>query len=276
MSPFFLRIFQNSKSNFNVKLPNYLNLKTKPFNIYHCLNDKIKNKFSGMDSEECFNKNLETMPSDWHYRTKEIEYLVNSDGYRTYEWKDINWPEAIVIFGCSCTFGVGLAQDETLPYYLEKLTGRQTVNLGVGGGSNEVMLNNCAAMINHFELPYAVIFNWTDMKRFRYYKEKSYEDIGRWSKNNIGYDLLKLMSSDPYHINSLNYLNLLEAKALLKNRSKFFNVTFFKETNEVMGCENFFDYMENKDYARDRIHPGKDSMLRMAKYIASTLEFKKL
>ena len=31
MSPFFLKIFQNSKS--NLKLPNYLNSKTNPFGV---------------------------------------------------------------------------------------------------------------------------------------------------------------------------------------------------------------------------------------------------
>ena len=99
--------------------------------------------------------------------------------------------------------------------------------LSQSGCSNEVMLNNCVAMINHFEPPYATIFNWTNVKRFRYYAKNLYEDYGHWSKkkntneleyeNKIdGYDLLKLMSHDSYHINSLNYLKVLKAKALLK------------------------------------------------------------
>lgn len=55
------------------------------------------------------NKKIKENNPEWLYHTKEVRYTTNRDGYRTYEWDKVDWPNAIVIFGCSCTYEIGRA-----------------------------------------------------------------------------------------------------------------------------------------------------------------------
>lgn len=107
------------------------------------------NKFSGTDSEEAFRKNLLKMPSDWKYRTKEIEYNVNSLGYRTKEFDQIDHSNFFIAYGCSFTFGVGLAEDEMWTTTLAEELGMDCFNLGMGGsGMDYAYLNTLTYLKN--------------------------------------------------------------------------------------------------------------------------------
>lgn len=289
-----INIIKDFIKNFPNYERSYLDIEERPFMKCKSLylkdkNGEITNKFSGSDSEEEFKKNLSIMPADWKYRTKEIIYNVNKDGYRTYDWKEINWKEAIVLFGCSCTFGIGLAEDETLSYYLEKLTGRQVINIGVPGGSNYVIADNCASMIKYFDAPYGVVFNWTGHQRFRYFYETGWTDVGSWNKDKKAhlqenkewkidvYNLLHTMTLNPYNAYANGRSLRKSVDAMLKNRSKVIHLTFFKDAKEIMDCEENIESIigslsENRENvapvsARDCFHPGSDSVENMAKHI---------
>lgn len=58
-----------------------------------------------------------------------IEYRFNSHGFRTDEF-DLS--ERIICLGDSRTFGVGLHEWQTWPYFLSQLTGKPVWNLGSG------------------------------------------------------------------------------------------------------------------------------------------------
>lgn len=237
------------------------------------------NNFSGLDTEEEFEKNLQLMPSDWHYRTKKITYKYNSSGYRTYEWKDIDWKNAITVLGCSHIFGTGLAEDETMCYQIEKLTGRQTVNLGYGGGSNEIILYNVTNMINNFEKPYAIIIGWTSIDRFILFNKEDHFNVGQWivgsKRNNLlpvkDFSIQKrfydLNSFNKQNLCTKNYLLIQQVKAMCKNINYYYDFSFFYDTAKELDLKHF----SYTGKARDLKHPGLEINKEIAEIISKEI-----
>lgn len=234
--------------------------------------------FCGTDTQEAYEKNLKIMPNDWRYRDKKVFYKVNKYGYRTDEWENIDWKNSIAIFGCSYTFGIGLAEDETISYYLEELTGKRVINLGVGGGSNELSLMNCTHMINNFDFPEVVVFNWTFLDRFIYLSRNGYiTNVGTWFFNNeykgsredlnIMKNLYNNRIKNHKYVKNINYNYKLILKAMLKNKCKFVDFSFLTETANTFNCH----LIEIKSLARDLRHSGHFDAIEAANYIYSKL-----
>lgn len=254
-------------------------IKKKDFFYFQPIkNNKGAMLFCGTDSKEAYEKNLKIMPNDWRYRDKKIIYEVNKYGYRTDEWENINWKDSIVIFGCSYTFGVGLAEDETISYYLGELTGKKVINLGVGGGSNELSLMNCTHMINNFGFPEAIVFNWTFLDRFIYLsKHNNALNVGSWifsnghkgerENLNIMKNLYNNRIKNAIYLKNINFNYKLILKAMLKNRCKFVDFSFLTEVANSLNCY----LVEIKSLARDLRHSGHIDALEAAKYIYSEL-----
>lgn len=259
----------------NQSFPDYIENKDHPFFEVKCSIRDNSNKFSSTDTYERFQLNLLKRPNDWHYRTKEIVYNINNSGYRTQEWNDIDWKESIVILGCSCTYGVGLAEDETISHNVEKLTGRPTINLGVPGISNQAIVQNLSILINNFPTPYAVIINWTGPDRFRYFFNDMIYDGGAWDLNNTslhnGLDFRDLYLKNCHkesNIVVMNYFNSSIAKSIVKDKSKYINFSFFSTSASYTKSEIFFPYAAT---SRDLIHPGRESAIQVSKYIKQRL-----
>lgn len=222
--------------------------------------------FNGSDNEVRFKRNLLIQPKDWKYRTKEIIYNLNSQNYRTSEWEDIDWADSVVALGCSNVFGVGLAEDETFCFKLQKMLKRPVINLGYGGCSNDLIVNNCALLINNFKTPKIIIIGWTAMSRLTYYENKEIESI---NKNNMSKNLYLLINKENFTISenicAHNYFMLETVKAILKDRCRLLFFSLFKETAEVFKCKYFdnkFSYV-----ARDLMHPGEEINDNIAKYL---------
>ena len=246
---------------------------------HYIQNDSNIVYFTNTDTEELFNENLKTMPQDWRYRTKDVSYKLNSSGYRTKEWKDIDWKNSIVLFGCSYVFGVGLAEDETVAYHLEQLTGKTVVNIGYSGGSNDLSLINCANMINNFDYPLAVVFNWTYMDRFVYFiDENAFQTIGSWrfkKQNlfnkfhyNIVLNLYENMTKNLNHIYMINYNYKLILQAMLKDKTQMIDFSYLNESANIFKC----DFIPMFCNARDLRHPGNLDAINTAKYIYDKLK----
>lgn len=254
----------------HIPFPGYIANNKFPFTYNNSLTHG-SNKFSSSDGPREFSENLKKAPADWKYRTKDVEYIVNSDGFRTKEWDQINWSEAIVLFGCSCTFGVGLAEDETISHHLSRLTGREVVNLGVSSGSNELILNNCSAMIKNFPMPYGVVLNWTTTDRFRFYSTNKFFDLGPWSwnsENSTYIDLNKhweMTFADPGNELAKNYYWSTYADAMFAGRTKYSKVSYFGLTAHHTRSDAFF---EIDNGARDMIHPGEGNSIQVAEFVA--------
>ena len=256
--------------------PDYIENKDHPFFTVKCVDKMRLNKFSSTDSYERFQENLLKQPNNWYYRNKEIIYNINNSGYRTEEWNNIDWKKSIVILGCSCTYGVGLAEDETISYNVEKLTDRPTINLGMPGISNQAIVQNLSILSNNFPTPYAVIINWTGPDRFRYFFDNKIYDAGGWDLNNTslhdGLDFKDLYLKNCHkesNIMVMNYFHASIAKSIVNDKSKYIDFSFFGHSASYTKSEKFFPYLPE---SRDLIHPGRESTIQVANYIKQRLE----
>jgi hypothetical protein len=259
--------------------PGYLDNADHPFTYARSLNPKLNNtnKWCLGEAPEQFEESKKKMPASWKYATKEVEYKINSSGYRTREWKDIDWKNSIVILGDSCTFGVGLAEDETISHVLESKLKRPVINLGVPGCSNQQIINNCSTILNKFEVPYGVVINWSTSDRFRYYFKMGYHDVGPWDShiNNQPIDgvniskLWQMTYFDRYNELCSAFHISRTAKALWKDRTRYVTISYFDYVAHYTRSDMFFKIQNT---ARDLAHPGYENSLEVAEYLKCKLK----
>lgn len=259
-------------------LPKWYNSGNTIFPQYLPHNQIGVHDFYSGDNEKEFQKNLQTMESDWHYRTKKVEYTLNSLGYRTQEFENVDWKNSILLFGCSCTFGVGVSDDETLSHYIKEMTGKEVINLGVPGGSNQFFLDLAITIKRNYGSPYGVISMWTVTDRFPYYGNKQVYHVGIWNT-------IPSFDNDPKKFESM-FLNAYED--LPNEMIPFRNIVF--TMREIWGSEtkyteaSFFEpsahYGELPDFipfsntGRDLIHPGPTDHKRAAEILVKQLKEK--
>jgi len=258
-------------------LPNYINNPNIPFSL---IPPRMAGVFNWMntDDEESFAKNLLKAPIDWPYRNKTVTYTINTHGYRAPEWDQIDWKNSIVLFGCSCTYGVGVSDEETIHYHLEKLTGRPVINLGVPGGSNSLMIQNAVNLLEYFPIPYAVANIWSSTNRFRFFTGQSYIELGPWTLSFTYQSLTKFTKSlcnvnelwkqtfiDPIHEAVLSHYEGRIGKCLWQDKTKYTSLSFFPKTAKYINADKF--YLSDR-LARDLRHPSENNFKQVAEYLA--------
>jgi len=134
-------------------------------------------KFEPSDTEYLYQANLQRQPQHWYYRTHEVTYTWNSNGYRASEWADVDWSSSWVIMGCSFVAGIGLAYEDTLGEQLSRILKEPVVNLGMGGSSIDVAMYNTARLIDKNIRPKGVIIVTPNLNRMTYWKEQSYVSL---------------------------------------------------------------------------------------------------
>ena len=220
-------------------------------------------KFIADDSEELYKSNLQIQNSDWHYRTKKVEYKLNSAGFRCPEFDTIDWQNAIVLHGCSQVFGVGIAEDETVTAQLRQLTDRPVINLGKVGASVTYTLANNMLLENNFPKPFAVINHWPSIWRDTIFTSdrNKYVDGGKLMQQK--YAQLRL-----YKKIDISFSDVLEdvtAKAQMMNHlcktlwrgTNYIETTWVDHTAEELGCY----LQECLDFARDVRHIKSEDVL---------------
>lgn len=257
--------------------PGYIAKEKYPFIplsvMTHRNEDEINTNWCRGDDPALFQKNLSQLGNTWHYANKQVTYNVNSNGYRAAEWDDIDWENAIVLAGCSMTFGVGVNEDETIGYFLEKITKRPVVNLGYPAGSNELIFNNVVSIFEHFANPYAVVANWSTTDRFLFYS-MDVVDVGLWTDQTVtvdGVKLEKLFKGLNYNITNMAMKSYFIEKAtrqLCKDKSKYYSMSCFPSSSHYMRTD--WHFLPDKN-ARDLIHPGPQSNRLMAEHLSTVL-----
>lgn len=246
------------------------------FTLNPLLNHVRKNKFlppdaylspqwSGTDTEERFLENLKSQPQDWYYRTHEVTYKNNSQGYRTQEFNKIDWTESIVIFGCSNAYGVGLSEEDTVSSRLAAIVDRPVVNLGSGGSSMTFALHNSIMLNEKYPAPFAVVYIWPDYTRVLEYDRSSIRNYGSW--NMEPNSLMDVWNSNGHHAKVNAIFIQKTAKAIWQNKSRYFEGSF-SGNNSLLKCKHF----KNIDKARDLMHPGIVSAKLAAIEIAKGLQ----
>lgn len=263
--------------------PGYIEDKNHPLLFCNSLTHRDKqgnvmSTWSGSDSPDNFEKNKSRAPKGWKYFNKEIVYKVNNSGYRTYNWDEVNWEDSILLLGCSCTYGVGVAEDETLAYLLEKISGKKVINLGSPAGSNSLIVTLLSLALEKFPKPKAVVINWTAGDRYRHYFRNRFFDVGPWnSKNLFGKSEIVdgISIGDAWESRYLNRYNELAENFYLAKMAK----AMCSSTKYV--SLSYFDYIAHytrSDFfvpadisARDMLHPGANIHLQAAKQIHKLL-----
>jgi hypothetical protein len=232
--------------------------------------------FASTDSEAEFTKNLITMPADWPYRTKEIRYDVNSLGYRTKEFDDINQNNFFIAYGCSFTYGVGLAEDEIWTSTVANELGIECLNLGMGAcGMDYICLNTMTYLKNTDVKPKFVVIQGPEPARMIMRSLDAFEMLGpNFSKHNMFEQEIK------------NNSHLYNTYLAWHNTMTFWKTAnvpvYFWSMNRNWGeiIPNIkFDYywptseemMEPKDRARDLMHFPAGWQIRTGKGIAQKL-----
>jgi hypothetical protein len=253
-----------------VPFPGYLNNPKFPFGSIF---PKVAGVYSWMqgDSEENFVKHKRRQPSTWKYLTKPVTYTLNRHGYRAPEWETIDWKNSVVLFGDSCTYGIGVSDEETIGFQLAQLLDRPVINLGIGGGSNTLMIHNATHLLEYFPTPYAVANIWSTANRLRFFTEHHPYDAGAWdqtiSKVSEHTDVSKLWEltfADPTHELGLSFYEGKIAKAIWQDKTKYASLSFFGDSAYYTRSDAFFP-IDNR--ARDLIHPGEESCRQVAKFL---------
>lgn len=225
------------------------------------------------DTEDLYKKNLKCQPNDWYYRNKKIEYNLNSAGYRTKEFTQINWSKSIVVFGCSFVFGVGNAEEDTITGQIESITGIPTINLGSAGASSTFTVHNSVLLNESYPIPKAVVSIWPSPFRCPYYTEDRVMQCGNWN-----YDRFKIgyyWNVDRNHALMNLRLNAMTLRQLWQSKTSYYELSMFSTTANYLEC----DFIKQVDDARDvrkqdgavTAHPGKITNKLVAEKIIESL-----
>lgn len=222
--------------------------------------------FCSSDSKELFEQNLKTQPQDWYYRTHEVKYTLNSLGYRTKEFDDIDWKESIVIFGCSFVFGIGVTDNHTVSYFLEQLSGRPVINMGIGGSSIQTVLHNSIILNDsEYPTPKAIVNMCAELHRYQLYGSKFVTNMGAWRQSGGGFQT-------PDNMIPFNLMNIKMIRNLWKNKTIYYECPcawkgqpkLINKLDKEIYCE-FFEC--DGGLARDLGHNGPVKNLEIAKKI---------
>lgn len=192
------------------------------------------------------------------YTKLDVYYELNTDGYRTQEWDQFDWSESIAIFGCSHVFGEGVAEQSSLPWRLQCLTGRRVINLGVPGTGPQFSWHNSLIMNRVYPTPYAVIQLWSNYNRIPYYGDQKCKRIGPWSGSHWDdYDtdavkLFALWNLEKTHSQTEFAMTSYASRHFWSSKTKYVDGSFF----EHVAAELNQPHYQIIDYARDGMHGG--------------------
>ena len=231
--------------------------------------------FCPSDIQKLFEQNLKTQPEDWYYRTYPVKYTLNSLGYRTKEFDDIDWKESIVIFGCSHIFGAGVTDEHTIPYFIEQLSGRPVINMGIPGSSIQTSLHNSIILNDSkYPTPKAVVNVWTELGRYQLHENNVVTNMGIWNMWDKPYAYDKFQTSN--NLIPFNLMNIKMIRNLWKNKTIYYEVVFGFEQQRLINklnkeiCYEFFE--GDGGLARDLDHNGPVKNLEIAKGIYEKLK----
>jgi hypothetical protein len=229
--------------------------------------------WSGSDTLEQYNKNLNELGQDWEWANKTIEYNFNEFGHRSKSIKDLD-KDFILCFGCSFTVGVGVQETQTWPHQLSRMFGLDYYNAGVGGAGMDICYyNSILWKANNLPLPGLVVVAWPEDTR---------KSFALTENNNILLDVSN-QRSELY-----SKLYITDTAEQVMN-----NISWYEGFNSVWESLNIkvvnikfnllpqldflkipsvlFDSDEGSGGARDRMHDGPVYLENIAKKVMSVL-----
>ena len=225
--------------------------------------------FTRADSPETLAKIRRTKDESWYYWDRDIVYTVNQDYYRNpFEFADVNWGEAIVLFGCSRTMGAGLTDEDTISSYLSKYTSRPVINMGSAGTSMAWSFHNACILGTYYKTPWAIVNLWTSTFRIVEYTstDEGLNNLGTWHVARPG-DLLDRYTRDLENPKRWAQFYSMSSKLMWKDIN-YLEYSSFDDTIEALECKELITI----DRARDDTHPGRETAQLTASVIAKDLK----
>lgn len=227
----------------------------------------------------------------------DVEYDINELGYRSSNPIQ-SMKNAIGIFGCSFTFGVGVPHKDIFTTLLEEKLNEPVYNFGIPGGSIQKQTKSFTSVNSIFKLKKAV-FVLPSFYRYEFISAPNGHIIeqvdfipnfapkGKMSEKN--YQSFYDMFDDITFLNEyVKHLNMIKMSAKLHGTEIYFT-TWCKDTNDLIkkyNIENFgtqilfiesyeeLQGMKVIDYARDGMHPGVRTHIETANQIETMLTSK--
>lgn len=225
----------------------YKILSESRLNPNNCLIESPRNlpkntivNFWDTDTEELFNKNKVLLGEKWIWSNIEIEYKINSLGYRMEEFDNIDWSNYMVSLGCSHCAGVGIRLEDTYSYRISKELDLDLVNGGIPGGNNELMLMNVSRLLANKNPPKLITISWSALSRKSFWGNGKPLLYGLNATPEIlGINLISFKApslwSDAYHNYNTNYrywkFDFLETKRQVDTLCKLANVPVWHFTH---------------------------------------------
>lgn len=237
-------------------------------------NEHRVNEWMGPDSLKKYEQSLKRMPDDWVWRNKKIIYQVNGHGYRCdKDFDEVDWESSIVVFGCSNVFGVGVDAENTLSGHIQRMTGINTVNLGLPHASVMRIWSLLTDFLNSGIKPKAIVTVWPDPNRFlEILPNKKLVD---WSAGNI--------TTPDDHPSSFGWVTheyqgvgfskraINSSKVMCKD-IPYFDYSWFSVPDIDITDLAIKYYVDN---ARDCIHPGIGTLRKWAEHIVNDMHVSK-
>jgi hypothetical protein len=220
-----------------------------------------KSKYAFDDIPDLAQKRWQSVNGEYIDDGIEISYIGNSSGYRTKEWKEINWKKCIIFLGDSATYGHGSAEIHTIPKIIEKETGIECVNMAIPGASSELLINISCVLINELN-PKNVVLGHPSMPRL-WDPISSTGNLGPWLEYAKGfakesyelYDAWMKVKQRQIHKCSTNTLTL---RTLWKH-TKLIEWTWDEAVAELIQTP-YYKYLGHtaENLSRDGYHANKN------------------
>lgn len=245
----------------------------------------------GADQAELWAWNLQRNPQI-RDQYPNIQYQLNSQGFRCAEFAACPWADAVAVIGCSVVFGEGLAEVDTLCSQLSGLLDRPVINLGISGSSVDMIRANHLCVWSAGIRPWRVVTVWPTADRVTAYTAEGVLCMGSWSVSDHAQEqqirlrrqqnprlygsgeeldrwssVYQQINLDPVHQNTQLELASHTVRALWG--ASGLELTWAPSTAEVLGCDLLT--WDRGDLARDQRHPGAETHRQWARQIADRL-----
>lgn len=209
-------------------------------------------KWQGTDEQHLYTKNLKTQPKDWKYATADVNYTMNSDGFRCSEFNSIEWNNSVVWVGCSITFGTGVDDAETVTEYFSQLSGLPVVNLGQQGVGIDYIVDT----LNHLHLsgikPKHIVIQFPHTSRtLRFRNPEKFENL---SVHSPFKDFQKYFFIYKYHQTGYNLMFKRMVDVAYPDAVCYTTHSYVADALDVWDLDP--GKLRVGDYARDLSHPG--------------------
>ena len=197
--------------------------------------------------------------ANWVSKKTTIPYTVNRFGYRCTHVMPPS-TDYILVAGCSQTFGEALKNEERYVTLLENHFQLPVLNIGVRGGSPNLVRDNLLQLISSgHNLPKFVIIQWPNENRLW---------VDTWGINaNAPVKQFKQFYKDDY-LKNISLVSYNQTQWLLKNA----NIPSFQFKIWPVANDIDMPWIDVVDYAIDGHHPGTITNQNIAKFIRKNMK----